>query len=185
MRQTRVFRDRNGRRSAAFGGVAGARSWPRGVAGSVTADVWPRLGLARHSVAVCGPGVTLPQGRDNARGARVVFPWALLGPSRCDFDPFVVLTSRRDNGNGAQGRGDSPRALGELSSMSFGVASRFSRQEVAIIRPRGKRTPRAGNPLCGDAADLVRRISGELKASHSTDGAIGECTETYVSYAVR
>ena len=35
----------------------------------------------------------LPQGGDNARGARVVLPWALLGPSLRDFDPRWGLHS--------------------------------------------------------------------------------------------
>ena len=47
----------------------------------MTADVWRRLGLAR-----CARSGACTQGSAAKRGS----PWASLGPSRCDFDPFLL-----------------------------------------------------------------------------------------------
>ena len=113
------------------------RGGPRVVSGSVNAGVCRRLGLARHLVAARVPGVT-PRSRGSPR--------ASLGPSRCDFDPFVVLTSRRDNGNEAQGRGASPRTLGKRVRVCAHRSSRRSMRQTRVFRDRNTR--RAASSAC-------------------------------------
>ena len=137
------------------------RDQARVVTGSVTAGVWRRLGLARNSVAARVRGVTLPQGGDNARGARVVLPWALLGPSRCDFDPFVVLTSRRDNGNVVAGARWGMKGRRQRSRCSRCLAQGFVRSVALRLQSIGRFLRPEGTTVTEPRVAALRRAPWE------------------------
>ena len=88
------------------------------------------------------------------RGAKRGSPRASLGPSRCDFDPLMVLPSRRDNGNKAQGRGASPRTLGMRVVYETSVEPKTT-STTRVFRDRNTRRVTSGACRVG-----VKRTAG-------------------------
>ena len=76
-----------------------------------------------------------------------------IGGNRGDWsgsDPVAVLPSRRDKGNGAQGRGASPRTLGRRCAYEASVEPKMMR-ETRVFRDRNGRRVASSRVAWGGA----------------------------------